>query len=404
MENIEDRIKSIVNKNIQEPMKYDLTIKKALDKDKIKNYRHKQILHTIISSIIGIFMTVGVVFASTTMYEKVWIEPKKYESYEEFKTDYINSIKDNLVVTQEDKEEAVNEEQASEKALEFLKQIGYENEKVVSTKLTKNEVLEDELLYTIKTNKDANSGFYITMNAKNGKVQGFMNSDLGKVQIEADTLTEDEAKEYVEKIYNLFNLRPGEYKLKEIKEVPFCYNSIPTRFWNVTYCKIYDGAFNRFERFEIAFLVKNGKMQIHQVGITNENVGFENNPIEISKDEAIEIAKEQNSKITDNKIVYTAAVIQIREMNAFVYEQEQSAGVNTNLNKEIQEDGTELSYPQYAILENKARKVWAVKFDFEIGEVDPNNEYKYWSRLYFVDTTTGEVIGGSWGRRGDDMT
>lgn len=403
MDNFDIKIENTLNINLQEPLKYEMTIKKALSKENVKKYKHKKIVHTCISTIIGMFLTVGVVFASSTVYQKIWVEPKKYETYDEYMNDYINSVKQ-PEVTSEDKEEAVNEEQAKEKAIQILDKMGYKNEKVAKVELTKNSVLEDELLYNIKTKINANSGFEIIINAKNGKILSCMNLDLGKEPIETDKLTEEEVRNYSASIYSIFRLKEGEYKIKNINEVPFCYNSRPTKFWKVMYCKVYDGAFNYFERFEISFLVKDGVMQIQGASIANQDVNFENNPIVISKEDAIKIAEETDRKITDNKIVYTATAIQIRKMNSFIYEQEKNGEKSEFFNKGINKEGEEVKYPKYAIFDNTARKVWAIKFDYEIGEPDPDNEYKYWSKLYFVDTTTGEIIGGSLGRRGDDMT
>lgn len=403
MDKIDIRIKEIVNTNLQESLRYQMTIKKALKQENIKKYKHKKIVHTMISIIIGICVTAGVVFASSAIYEKVWKEPKKYESYDEFMNDYLETVKE-PELTEEDKEEAVNEQQAKEKALNLLKNLGYENIEIARIELDKTSYIQEELVYIIKTSTNPNSGFYITINAKNGKILGYQNFDILKTPVDVDKITEDEAKKIAEDICNEFEIKKGDYQLKKISEVPFCYNNQPTNTWNVTYCKVYDGAFNQFERFEVSFFVKDGVKKIQGAGIANENVNFTNNPIVISEEEAIKIAEEENKKITDNKIVYTHAAIQIRQINSFIYAQEQSDGKNTVITEKLDEYGNKITYPQYEITQNTARKVWAVKFDYEIGEPDPNNEYKYWSRLYFVDTTTGEVIGGSWGRRGDDMT
>ena len=52
----------------------------------------------------------------------------------------------------------------------------------------------------------------------------------------------------------------------------------------------------------------------------------------------------------------------------------------------ILEDGTEYSYNTYK-MNGKARKVYTVEFSYEDK---PFNQ----TRTYYIDTTTGEVVGG----------
>ena len=113
---------------------------------------------------------------------------------------------------------------------------------------------------------------------------------------------------------------------------------------------------------------------------------FENNPIVISEEEAVNIAKEKDKIV--NTEGYTVkdvkAKLAIKPMTPDVYLKENNL---TNGNESIQlEDG---SYMYYNIYKDYGitRKVYVVEITY--GNRPINS-----SRKYYIDTTTGEVIGG----------
>ena len=99
---------------------------------------------------------------------------------------------------------------------------------------------------------------------------------------------------------------------------------------------------------------------------------FENNPIVITKEEATQIAKDKNVQLRESgKIQNIETKLDIRKMNEYVYL------------RELAKDGNYGSYRT----EDIVRKVWVVEITYE-------NELFVDKDIYFVDCTTGEIIGG----------
>lgn len=341
-------------------------------------------------------LTASVVFAGTMVYEKVFKEPKKYESYEEL----IQNIRDSQgsqEVTKEDEEKAVNMEEAIDEANKFLNKFGYENQEFVTKELKKNYIMGAELVYYFTTDTNLNKGIHVGINAENGKCICFENNDLAHSGFQPDQISKDEAIKRADEIYNLFGLKENEYKINEILEPP-CYfpdNEGNSAEWSVTYYKVYGEALNQFERVQVMFTVVNGEVKVYSAFIANENVEYKDNPVQITKEEAEKIALKQDKKLTDNEVDWIITKQQIRQVNSWIYLLEKNGGKYPELKEEEQADGTTVQYHEYQTVQNIARKVWSVNIHYKQGDPDPNNEKKYNSKSIFVDVTTGEVIGGA---------
>ena len=125
---------------------------------------------------------------------------------------------------------------------------------------------------------------------------------------------------------------------------------------------------------------------------TVENKPFDNNEIIVTKDEAIQIALEEDKKIETNKVVETKAERRIVKMNADAYER-----IN---NKEKYYDSMQtVDYPNedrnYYNVEDKIRNAWVVVITYEDNFDSVTERYTEGKYSYFVDCTTGEIIGGS---------
>ena len=100
----------------------------------------------------------------------------------------------------------------------------------------------------------------------------------------------------------------------------------------------------------------------------------------ISEDEAIQIAKNKNAELNEDLEIYKMdSSLQIKRMNAYVYIDE------NNLDKSIIIEGQR--YNAYKSM-NTIRNVWCIRFIYK----DNENHKKFTD--YYVDTTTGEIIGG----------
>lgn len=385
-----------MNDKIKEKLKMEIAISQIKNEEKKAMNKKEKIVFKNIGIAACVLMSLtGVALASSKVIEKVFKEPKKYESYNEILEERAE-IQGSQEVTQEDETKSIDIEQAVTEANDILNKFGYENKEFVVKELKKNYVLGADLSYLLATNKNLNKGIQVDINAKNGKCVGICDEDLWNKKVISDSISKEEAIEKSEEIYKLFGLKENEYKLKQIEGGPDAkYDGENPNTWNITYAKTYDGAFNFFERLEMYFGIKDGKLLIYNVYIANDHIEFNNNEIVISKEDAKKIALEEDKKITDNEVDFTITNLGIRQVNSWIYLLEQNGGKYPDSKQEKLEDGTIVTYPQYRTVENRARKVWVVNIHYKQGEPDPNNEKKYNSKSIFVDCTTGEVVGGA---------
>lgn len=385
-----------MNDEIKRKLKMKIAISQIKnEEEKAMNKKEKFVFKNIGIAACVLMSLTSVVFAGNKVIETVFKEPKKYESYNELLEDY-KQIQGSQEVTQEDETKAVDMKQAIVEANKVLNKFGYENQKFEVKELKKNYILGAELVYYFTTNKNLNKGIHIAINAENGECVGIWDKDLSNKNIISDSISKEEAINKSNEIYKLFGLKENEYKLKSVEGGPDAkYDGENPNNWIITYCKTYDGAFNYFERLEMYFGFKDGKILLYKVAIANENIEFNNNEIILSKEDAERIALEKDKKLTDNEVDFIVTNLEIRQVNSWIYLLEQNGGKYPEFKQEEQEDGNIVIYPQYRTTENRARKVWAVNIHYKKGEPDPNNENKYNTKSIFVDVTTGEVIGGA---------
>ena len=376
-----------MNDEIKEKLKMKIAISQIKnEEEKAMNKKEKFIFKNIGIAACVLMSLTGVVFAGNKVIEKVFKEPKKYESYNELLEEQ-SQIQGSQEVKQEDEEKTIDMELAIEEANNVLNKFEYESQEFEVKELKKNYVLGANLAYCFATNKNLNKGLQVEINAENGKCVGICDNDLRNKEIISDPISKEEAIRKSEEIYKLFGLKENEYKLKLVEGGPDDkYDGENPNNWFITYCKTYDGAFNNFERVEMYFGIKDEKILLYSVYIKNENVEFSNNEIVISKDEANKIALEEDKKITDNEVDFTVTNLQIRQVNSWIYLLEQNGGKYPDFNQEELDDGTVVTYPQYKTVENIARKVWSVNIHYKQDKK---------SKSIFVDATTGEVVGGA---------
>ena len=385
-----------MNEEIKEKLKIKIAISQIKnEEEKAMNKKEKFVFKNIGIAACVLMSLTGVVFAGSKIIETVFKEPKKYESYNEL-IEERKQIQGSQEITKEDETKAVDMEQAIVEANKILDKFGYEDQEFEVKELKKNYVFGADLSYCLATNKNLNKGIQVDINAENGKCVGICDNDLWNKKIISDPISKDEAIEKSEEIYKLFGLKENEYKLKQIEGGPEAkYDGENPNNWVITYAKTYDGAFNYFERVEMYFGIKDGKLLLYRVYVKNEHVEFSNNEIVLSKEEAEKIALEQDKKITDNEVDFIVTNLEIRQVNSWIWVLEQNGGKYPDFKQEKLEDGTTVTYPQYRTVENRARKVWSVNIHYKQGEPDPNNDKKYNSKSIFVDVTTGEVVGGA---------
>lgn len=358
-DNISNELKDVIYKSIYN----DNTIKKT-------KYDSLSKIAAIACAIV--ITTTGIVYAGKMIYDKIWKNPKKTIGF--------------YATEQDIKEESsMSEKEARKKTGEILQKFGYEIEKIKTIQL-ENSPNDYQLDWCVTTNNNIK----IRFDAENAeKFKIFFNSVLDKdikeyrtTKVEAEKIARNLCKEYG---YNL-----NEYNNVEI------HGNLATEeelyIWYVDFYKEYDGIINPYENISIGFIPEIN--QIYYFAI--QNLAYENNSIEITEEQAKQIVLDAEEKIeTEYKIKDIHIKIGIACMNGSAYLK--LTDYKQYCNQLYQ------GYPSKDTVEyrtdRRVRKVWKVLLEYSISK-DINKfdtDYKPLPKqyTYYVDATTGEIIGGS---------
>ena len=344
------------------------------ENDIVMEDKKRNIFKTVATATIGILLSTGFVFAGSKVIEKIWKKPEKIQNitYE---------------VTEESKKENITEEKAKEIAINKLNEVGF-NANIVGTDHYK-EVDSNKIEYRFKTE----DGYGIEIDGFSGKFCSFYNdkNNLQDLNIE---ITEEEAIEAANKYYKLFGLKEGDYELTDIQINAYSDKMKATEkgpgcTFQIAYQKKYGEIYNPYEYVVIVVQSKNKALE----SIRISEIPFDNNETIITEDEAIQIALNEDKKIESGKVVNTKAKKMIVKMNADAYDR-----IN-NKTKHYEAMQT-VDYPaeerNYYNVEDKVRNAWVVVLTYEdnFGD-DVVKRYTEGQYSYFVDCTTGEIIGGA---------
>lgn len=359
-----------MNEKIKEKLKYKIAISEIKEEEILEmNKKQKFIFKNIAIAACVLLSLTGVVVAGTKVIENIWKTPERIEEI----TDKI---------TEKSKKENITEEEAKEIAINKLKQIGF-NSNFVKTNHYK-EIDSDKIMYRF----DTEDNYEICIDGQTGEFFDIWNNNKYNQDTKI-TITEEEAKEIANKYYKLFGFKEGEYEISKV----WCNNNEGSGKGkgykiDIEYNKKYGEMFNPYERISIGIESKNKNFDYFRV----ENIPFDNNETIITEEQAIEIALKEDKKIETNKIVETKAKKMIVKMNADAYER-----IN---NKEKYYEAMQTpNYPNeqrnYYNVQDRIRNAWVVVITYEDNYngniVKRYTEGKY---SYFVDCTTGEIIGG----------
>ena len=341
----------------------------------IKNKRLEGVLKKVATVMVGIVFSTGVVLAGNKVYEAVWKTPEKIQlSYSDFE--------DNTKITEESKKENISEDDAKKIAIDKLKNVGL-NYDIVGTNHYK-EYDSNKIMYRF----DTKDNYEISINGQNGELFAVWNNNKN-AQDTSKYMTENQAKELANKYYNLFGYQDGEYEITKVKSVNNEGTGVGPGFrMTVIYNKKYDDVYNPYEYIVITLESKNMSLAMFRV----ENIPFDNNEVCISESDAIDIALKEDEKIDMPKVESTKVELMVVKMNADAYDR-----VN---NKEKYYEAMQTpDYPaeerNFYKVDDKIRRAWVVviKYENNFGE-DIAKRYTEGSYSYFVDATTGEIIGG----------
>ncbi len=374
MDELDTKIKQILKKQINTPKSFNYAINTAFNK-KEENIK-KKALKAILISFLGIVIITGGTYGGFIAYEKIWKEPRKYD---------INQEKPPKL-TKEEKEKVISQEQIKDKAKEILNKLGYPNEEIKAIDLNRSYSDDSNSYYALRTNEqyhneNRNIGITIIFDAETGKFNYFLNNDFQEIKPKLESISQEEAISMAKNTLKDLEFPVDNYKIKEVRNED-------KNEYTVIFSREYNQIFNAYDQFQISLGKLNGKIIAHSISGKISNA-FENNPYEITMEEAIKIAKDKENEFSNIPITNITATKNIQKMNTFLYQ----------LENNIEDSST------IKIDDAKERNVWEVRIEHlenaEIikmqSEIENNLELfkKFMDKRYFVDATTGEIIGGT---------
>lgn len=337
-----------------------------------KKMSKNKILKIVATFVITIGVMMGVAYAGSVIYERIWKEPQRVILEEEPQ------------ITPEIVDKNITEEEAKEIAQKKLIQLGIQGQIVGTDHYTVQGT--EEIMYRFLTDDQ----WFISINGKTGEFFEIWNLQKYSEEWKQHTLSKSEATQVAKELYQKLGYREGEYQL--MKLIPQTEDGDMEKEgyeFDARFYKKYDDLYNGYECVSISFYVKDKILRYYRV----ENDTFDNNPVEITKEEAIEIATKEDRKVEKKEIISTEAELRIEKMNGNAY-------ARLHNTEEYYKPMTTTDVPleeqvQYQT-ENRVRRVWVVSFNYgeELG-TDVVTRYAKGTYSYFVDATTGEIIGGT---------
>lgn len=380
MEPIESWITSILKENINVPGTYESAIKNAFPSRKKQIYYYNLAKTVAIACLLFVLST-GIVYAVAITYEKIWKEPKKYTVKEVMDSSQQNNIE------KEDKTVLISEEEAKKNALNLLNQLGYEEMKITNLELKQSSTNNQEKYYEIKTN--GNQEIALSIETKTGNLMGLNRIKTSPV---ADTVTisQKEAEEYSQKIANKAELIQQNYELKYCKEELFYSNGKQDKRWTAVFNKKYEERYDPYDSVNIYFYaVAKNQIELDSI-VLNYNANFMDNEINLTQEDAKQIALEKEKQLSNQEISDIQIDLGIRKMNTYIYK----------LENNLDEDNIDQSNSNTMLyqVDDLSRNVWIVRIKHKKEEnikfKDTLEYFKQMDKQYFIDATTGEIIGG----------
>lgn len=374
MDQLDKKLYNDLNIDIGIPDELDTVIKRGLNRKK----KHVSLLRKVASFFIITFITSGIVFAGSVVYEKnVWKEPERVVVGSAEHSDNQNEPKQNTM----------SEDEARKKANEILEKFGYKNDKIKTMELQDN-IDDYDSIWNIKTEQNISIGIY----ANGDGSFSIGNGNIYYNDIEHYRTTKEEAVKTAREIAQKYGYDTKDYSYVRV-EPNINSDEKESYRYNITFCKEYDGIRNPYESINITFIP-----QINEVeGFIFYNKKYENNPVDITKEKAEEIVLSEEHKLRTKYEMYEIEKIEtelrIVQMNGYAH-------IRLNDYEQLHEQ-TSLDYPYekwvFYRVDSRIRKAWVVSITYDTNNVDkfngkynPNDE----RFSYFIDATTGEVIGG----------
>lgn len=362
MDNIDTKIKDILSRELTEPMDYEQKIRSSLCIEN-SNKSLGFIFKVIFKAIMALLFTTGVAFAGHTLYEKIWKEPKETNILEE------------KPISEEEKTKIVSEDEVKQKAIQLFEIFGYQKEDIKIENLVRNRSDDSNTIYNLSTVDDS-SKKYFTFCGETGEFSYFLNDNFSKIENSLQKISKDSAISYAKEIFNKINVNLDSYEVEN-------YNEFDNHEWSINLSKNYNGIYNNYDTFYISFGILSNKVIVHSISTPTFKDKSENNDTIITKEEAINIATQKEKEFSSLEISNISAEKGIKQMNSFIY----------CLENNIEDISSMKS-------DDRIRNVWIVSIKHPYTNEDLFNNFNfhgvkcYFNKRYFIDVSTGEIIGG----------
>lgn len=377
MDKIDRYIKEMLDKELQEPKRYKNIVQKALKSPqaRIRIYKYK-ILRVLSVTCTLIVVIGGTVFAGVIAYEKVWKEPREY-TYQELQETLAN-----IEVPVDRRGELITEDEARTKAYEILENLGYGKQEIVQVELKDDVNKTNGEYYSMKTDIDEEKGYDISISARTGELNSFKDKGVSvNKDISVDDVESELAKEYADNIFNELNYSNGNYEFMSCDEMDYMLNNELVEMWEAKYGKMYGDVCNPYEFVDVSFFVSEGELKVRAINNVREG-RFDENPIEVTEEHAIKVARDKELEFTTNDIKEVSVELGIRKANEYIYQLENNIHID---NSKIEDNIL------YMMNHEKIRNVWIVKIrHFE----NTANTLENVNKEYYIDATTSEILGG----------
>lgn len=365
MDKLDQKIKNIVSKNLTEPIDFEQKIRRSLDDESKEKFKGLNFMRALGTACAGIVLSTGIVFASYTAYEKIWKKPREYNV----------DVEKLAIISEEEKENAISEEDIKQKAINSLEIFGYPNEEIKIADLNRNYTDDSNTYYNLFTTTDYNSGKNITFNGETGEFCYFLDNDFEFSENNLTKISKDIALQSAKEIFDKINIPLDNYIVENVNEVGYK--------WNISYVKSYNEILDRNNKIQICLGKINDITKVKSIFILT-NREAENNDFVITAEEAKNIAISKEKELSNIEISNVTVKKSIEKMNTFIYCLENNIEIFSSVKGD-----------------DRVRNVWVVEID-HVGGMD--NVFKvaegfdgikeYADKQYYIDATTGEIIGG----------
>ena len=386
MDNLDKKLYSAFDKDEEIPKEFPKVIKEALKICKTNKKRsYNSIAKIITTACASLVITTGIVYAGATVSNYIWKQPEKTVGF----YDKNNKGK----ITKEEQESSISEKDAIEKAKKLLDKFDYINEKIKSADLINNSQ-DYNLIWKIETYSgisidiDAKTDNYFAISYDESKLLSKDSQDYKVTEEIAEQIARDICEKYGYDLqkYNRLIIEPNSYG-----DVWTDWDG-KSNHWHVTFGKTYGDGINSYENIRMSFITKSNSAELYYFMV--EDTLPDDNPILITEKQAKEIVINTEGKIgTGYEInnIYTSLDVALMNGNAYKrvndYTQYYEQYYGTYL-----KDFSESDIVEYRT-DSIVRNCWMVTI--EIDEPNKKSEYvdKYYT--YFVDASSGDIIGGS---------